>query len=142
MQVTPSIFKAYDIRGVTPTALNEAVAEALGLAFGTQAMKLGEKSVAVGRDGRLSGPALSAALIRGLVAAGVDVIDIGLATTPMLYFAAATLCTSGIQVTGSHNPRDYNGFKMVLAGRAIYGDDIQALRKTMEAESHTRKSVV
>ncbi len=138
MQVTPSIFKAYDIRGVTPTALNEDVAEALGLAFGTQAMKLGEKSVAVGRDGRLSGPALSAALIRGLVAAGVDVIDIGLATTPMLYFAAATLCTSGIQVTGSHNPKDYNGFKMVLAGRAIYGDDIQALRKTMEAESHTR----
>jgi phosphomannomutase len=138
MQVTPSIFKAYDIRGVTPTALNEDVAEALGLAFGTQAMKLGEKTVAVGRDGRLSGPALSAALIRGLVAAGVDVIDIGLATTPMLYFAAATLCTSGIQVTGSHNPRDYNGFKMVLAGRAIYGDDIQALRKTMEAESHTR----
>ncbi|MDP1687208.1 phosphomannomutase/phosphoglucomutase [Hydrogenophaga sp.] len=138
MQVTPSIFKAYDIRGVTPTALNEEVAEALGLAFGAQAMKLGEKSVAVGRDGRLSGPALSAALIRGLVAAGVDVIDIGLATTPMLYFAAATLCTSGIQVTGSHNPRDYNGFKMVLAGRAIYGDDIQALRKTMEAESHTR----
>ena len=138
MQVTPSIFKAYDIRGVTPTALNEDVAEALGLAFGTQAMKLGEKSVAVGRDGRLSGPALSAALIRGLVAAGVDVIDIGLATTPMLYFAAATLCTSGIQVTGSHNPKDYNGFKMVLAGRAIYGDDIQALRKTMESESHTR----
>lgn len=138
MQVTPSIFKAYDIRGVTPTALNEAVAEALGLAFGTQALKLGEKSVAVGRDGRLSGPALSAALIRGLVAAGVDVIDIGLATTPMLYFAAATLCTSGIQVTGSHNPRDYNGFKMVLAGRAIYGDDIQALRKTMEAETHQR----
>jgi len=138
MQVTPSIFKAYDIRGVTPTALNEDVAEALGLAFGTQAMKLGEKTVAVGRDGRLSGPALSAALIRGLVAAGVDVIDIGLATTPMLYFAAATLCTSGIQVTGSHNPKDYNGFKMVLAGRAIYGEDIQALRKTMEAESHTR----
>ncbi|MDP2075509.1 phosphomannomutase/phosphoglucomutase [Hydrogenophaga sp.] len=138
MQVTPSIFKAYDIRGVTPTALNEEVAEALGLAFGTQAMKLGEKSVAVGRDGRLSGPALSAALIRGLVAAGVDVIDIGLATTPMLYFAAATLCTSGIQVTGSHNPKDYNGFKMVLASRAIYGEDIQALRKTMEAESHTR----
>jgi phosphomannomutase len=138
MQVTPSIFKAYDIRGVTPTALNEDVAESLGLAFGTQAMKLGEKTVAVGRDGRLSGPALSGALIRGLVAAGVDVIDIGLATTPMLYFAAATLCTSGIQVTGSHNPRDYNGFKMVLAGRAIYGNDIQALRKTMEAESHTR----
>ncbi|MES2838678.1 MAG: phosphomannomutase/phosphoglucomutase [Pseudomonadota bacterium] len=138
MQVAASIFKAYDIRGVTPTALNEGVAEALGLAFGTRALQLGEKTVAVGRDGRLSGPALSAALIRGLVAAGVDVIDIGLATTPMLYFAAATLCSSGIQVTGSHNPRDYNGFKMVLAGRAIYGDDIQALRKTMETETHQR----
>lgn len=138
MQVAASIFKAYDIRGVTPTALNEGVAEALGLAFGTRALELGEKTVAVGRDGRLSGPGLSAALIRGLVAAGVDVIDIGLATTPMLYFAAATLCTSGIQVTGSHNPKDYNGFKMVLAGRAIYGEDIQALRKTMEAETHRR----
>ncbi len=138
MQVAASIFKAYDIRGVTPTALNEGVAEALGLAFGTEALRLGEKTVAVGRDGRLSGPGLSAALIRGLVAAGVDVIDIGLATTPMLYFAASTLCTSGIQVTGSHNPKDYNGFKMVLAGRAIYGEDIQALRKTMEAETHQR----
>ena len=134
MQVTPSIFKAYDIRGTTPTTLNEAVAEAVGLAFGTQALALGERTVAVGRDGRLSGPALSAALMRGLVAAGVEVIDIGLATTPLLYFAAHTLCTSGIQVTGSHNPRDDNGFKMVLAGRAIYGDDIQALRRMIETD--------
>jgi phosphomannomutase len=133
MQLSASIFKAYDIRGVVPTSLNEAVAEALGRAFGAEALHLGEKTVAVGRDGRLSGPALSAALIRGLVAAGVEVIDIGLATTPMLYFAASTLCSSGIQVTGSHNPRDYNGFKMVMAGRAIYGEDIQALRRTMEA---------
>ena len=140
MQVTPSIFKAYDIRGTTPTTINEPVAEALGLAFGTTALALGEKTVAVGRDGRLSGPALSAALVRGLVAAGVEVIDIGLATTPMLYFAAATLCTSGIQVTGSHNPRDDNGFKMVLAGRAIHGEDIQALRRMMEAESWKRRA--
>ena len=140
MQVTPSIFKAYDIRGTTPTTINEPVAEALGLAFGTTALALGEKTVAVGRDGRLSGPALSAALVRGLVAAGVEVIDIGLATTPMLYFAAATLCTSGIQVTGSHNPRDDNGFKMVLAGRAIHGEDIQALRRMMEAESWQRRA--
>ena len=140
MQVTPSIFKAYDIRGTTPTTINEPVAEALGLAFGTTALALGEKTVAVGRDGRLSGPALSAALVRGLVAAGVEVIDIGLATTPMLYFAAATLCSSGIQVTGSHNPRDDNGFKMVLAGRAIHGEDIQALRRMMEAESWQRRA--
>lgn len=136
MQVAASIFKAYDIRGIVPSTLNEAVAEALGRAFGTVAMRQGERTVAVGRDGRLSGPAMAAALIRGLVAAGVDVIDVGLATTPMLYFAANTLCSSGIQVTGSHNPKDYNGFKMVLGGRAIYGDDIQALRRMIEAESH------
>jgi len=135
MQLAASIFKAYDIRGIVPESLNESVAEALGLAFGTQAKALGEHAVAVGRDGRLSGPALSSALIRGLVAAGIEVIDIGLATTPMLYFAAHTLCTSGIQVTGSHNPKDYNGFKMVLAGRAIYGEDIQNLRQMMETES-------
>ena len=135
MQVTPSIFKAYDIRGIVPSTLTEEVAEGLGRAFGTAALREGEKVVAVGRDGRLSGPALSAALIRGLVAAGVQVIDVGLVTTPMLYFAAHTLCRSGIQVTGSHNPRDYNGFKMVLGGRAIYGDEIQGLRQTMENES-------
>ena len=133
MRLAAAIFKAYDIRGIVPGSLDEGVAEALGLAFGTQAIALGERTVAVGRDGRLSGPALAAALIRGLVDAGIEVIDIGLATTPMLYFAAHTLCTSGIQVTGSHNPKDYNGFKMVLAGRAIYGDDIQALRQMMEA---------
>jgi phosphomannomutase len=133
MQLDASIFKAYDIRGVVPTTVNESVAEALGLAFGSTALAQGERTVAVGRDGRLSGPALSAALIRGLVASGVDVVDIGMATTPMLYFAASTLASSGIQITGSHNPKDYNGFKMVLAGRAIYGDDIQGLRKMMEA---------
>jgi phosphomannomutase len=82
---------------------------------------------------------LSAALIRGLVASGIEVIDVGLATTPMLYFAAHTLCTSGIQVTGSHNPKDYNGFKMVMAGRAIYGEEIQTLRRMMEAETWTLK---
>ncbi|MGJ7554734.1 phosphomannomutase/phosphoglucomutase [Variovorax sp. RB3P1] len=133
MQLSASIFKAYDIRGVVPVTLDTEVAEALGRAFGSAARAAGEKSVAVGRDGRLSGPALAEALIQGLVATGVEVIDVGAVTTPMLYFAAHTLCTSGIQVTGSHNPKDYNGFKMVLAGRAIYGDEIQGLRKTMEA---------
>jgi len=135
MSIQSSIFKAYDIRGIVPTTLNEAVAEGLGRAFGTVALAEGQTAVAVGRDGRLSGPALSAALIRGLVAAGIRVIDVGLCTTPMLYFAANTLCASGIQVTGSHNPKDYNGFKMVLAGRAIYGDEIQNLRRIMQAES-------
>ena len=132
LQLSPSIFKAYDVRGIVPSTLNEEVAEALGRAFGTMARREGEQAVAVGRDGRLSGPSLSAALVRGLVASGIDVVDVGMVTTPMLYFAANTLATSGIQVTGSHNPKENHGFKMVLAGRAIYGDEIQNLRQIME----------
>ena len=135
MQLHASIFKAYDIRGIVPSTINEDVAQALGQAFGLQALKEGETTVAVGRDGRLSGPSLAAALMRGLVASGVNVIDVGMVTTPMLYFAANTLCSSGIQVTGSHNPKDYNGFKMVMGGRAIYGDDIQALHQLMASET-------
>ncbi|MDH1675307.1 phosphomannomutase/phosphoglucomutase [Comamonas aquatica] len=134
MQIAASIFKAYDIRGIVPSTLNEEVARSVGRAFGQAALAEGERVVAVGRDGRLSGPALSQALMAGLVEAGVDVLDVGMCTTPMLYFAASTLCTSGIMVTGSHNPKDYNGFKMVLAGRAIYGPEIQALRQTIETE--------
>ncbi|MBP6854173.1 MAG: phosphomannomutase/phosphoglucomutase, partial [Rhodoferax sp.] len=135
MQLDASIFKAYDIRGIVPVTVDEAVAEGIGKAFGTVALAQGETVVAVGRDGRLSGPALSAALVRGLVSVGIQVIDVGLVTTPMLYFAASTACNSGIQVTGSHNPKDYNGFKMVMGGRAIYGADIQNLRQIMETES-------
>ena len=135
MQVTASIFKAYDIRGTYPQTLNEDFAEGLGKAFGTLALKEGRRTVAVGRDGRLSGPALSGALMRGLVSVGIQVIDVGMTTTPQLYFAAHTLCDSGIQVTGSHNPKDDNGFKMVLGGRAIYGDEIQTLRQLIESES-------
>jgi phosphomannomutase len=134
VQVASSIFKAYDIRGIVPSTLNEEVARAVGRAFGMAALAAGETVVAVGRDGRLSGPALSAALIAGLIDVGIEVIDIGLATTPMLYYAASTLARSGIQVTGSHNPKDYNGFKMVLAGRAIHGEEIQALRRRVEQD--------
>ncbi len=142
MQVAASIFKAYDIRGIVGQTLSEAVAEHLGRAFGTEALKLGEKAVAVGRDGRVSGPSLAGALIKGLQSTGIDVIDLGAVTTPMLYYVAATRgetgCHSGIQVTGSHNPKDYNGFKMVLAGKAIYGDDIQGLRRRIEREDYTQ----
>ena len=135
MQVASSIFKAYDIRGIVPTTVTEEIAEGIGKAFGTIARLEGETSVSVGRDGRLSGPSLAAALIRGLAATGLQVIDVGMVTTPMLYFAANTLTTSGIQVTGSHNPKDYNGFKMVMRGRAIHGEEIQAIARMMEAES-------
>jgi phosphomannomutase len=133
VQLSSSLFKAYDIRGTVPATLNEDVAEALGRAFGAMALAEGEQVVAVGRDGRLSGPALAAALVRGLAASGVDVLDIGLATTPMLYFAATLLVRSGIQVTASHNPKDQNGFKLMLAGRSLYGDELQALRRRIEA---------
>jgi phosphomannomutase len=140
MQVSASSFKAYDIRGVVGRDIDEAFAEHLGRAFGTEALHLGERAVAVGRDGRLSGPELAAALIRGLTSTGLDVVDIGAVTTPMLYYVAATRskhgCSSGIQITGSHNPKDYNGFKMVLAGKAIYGDEIQGLRRRMETENY------
>lgn len=140
MQVQASIFKAYDIRGVVGISLNETMAEHLGRAFGTEAKLLGEKAVAVGRDGRISGPSLVAALIRGLKSTGLDVVDLGAVTTPMLYYVAATRaqhgCSSGIMVTGSHNPKDYNGFKMVLQGAAVYGEQIQTLRRRIEAEDY------
>jgi phosphomannomutase len=143
MKIHASVFKAYDIRGVVPQTIDETFAEHLGRAFGSEARAAGERAVAVGRDGRVSGPGLSAALIRGLVSTGLDVVDLGPVTTPMLYYVAATRaahkCSSGIQVTGSHNPKDYNGFKMVLAGRAIYGEDIQRLRRRMEAEDYVAK---
>ncbi|MBC8055354.1 MAG: phosphomannomutase/phosphoglucomutase [Rhizobiales bacterium] len=142
MHVSASSFKAYDIRGVVGAGIDEAFAEHLGRAFGSEAVKAGQSAVAVGRDGRLSGPALVAALITGLKSTGLDVVDLGAVTTPMLYYVAATRgrrgCKSGIMVTGSHNPKDYNGFKMVLAGKAIYGAEIQNLRRRMEAEDYVR----
>ena len=143
MQVHSSIFKAYDIRGIVGQTIDATFAEHLGRAFGSEAVAAGEKAVAVGRDGRLSGPKLAAALIKGLKSTGLDVVDLGPVTTPMLYYVAATRgahgCRSGIQVTGSHNPKDYNGFKMVLAGRAIYGEDIQKLRQRIEAQDYIKR---
>ncbi len=101
----------------------------------------GETTVVIGRDGRLSGPDLAAALAEGLQAAGVDVIDIGVVATPMVYFATNMLeARSGIMVTGSHNPPDYNGFKMVLAGEAIYGDAITALYRTIDSNGYATRA--
>ncbi len=141
MHVQASAFKAYDIRGVVGAGFDATFAEHLGRAFGSEVVAAGDRAVVVGRDGRLSGPGLVGALARGLASTGLDVVDLGAVTTPMLYYVAATRarhgCTSGVQVTGSHNPKDYNGFKMVLAGRAIYGDDIQRLRRRIEGEDYT-----
>ena len=128
LPLSKNIFKAYDIRGIVGTTLDAAIANSIGRAFGSAMLAKGEKIAVIGRDGRLSGPELTAALASGLQASGVDVIDLGVVATPMVYFGTHVLETrSGIMVTGSHNPPDYNGFKMVLAGEAIYGDTILAL---------------
>ena len=129
----PEIFKAYDIRGIVDRTLTVEAVEAIGHSIGTEAQSRGKRAVCIGRDGRLSGPALSKALARGLQKSGVDVIDIGRVTTPILYFATHHLDTgSGVMVTGSHNPPDYNGLKMMLAGQTLSGDDIQKLRRRLE----------
>ncbi|WP_192805227.1 phosphomannomutase/phosphoglucomutase, partial [Noviherbaspirillum aerium] len=132
VNLSQSIFKAYDIRGIVGKTLDIGVARQIGQAFGTAARIKGEQTVVIGRDGRLSGPDLSTALAAGLQRAGINVIDLGVVATPMVYFATHVLdAQSGIMVTGSHNPPDYNGFKMVLAGEAIHGDAIQSLYQTI-----------
>ena len=139
MNVPAEIFRAYDIRGIAGSTLTPAVVRAIGRAIGTlgrerAATGSGKRTVfAVGRDGRLSGPALSAALMDGLNAAGADVIDLGMVPTPVTYFAAHHLgCRSAVMVTGSHNPGQYNGLKMVVADDTLSGDAIQGLRQTVE----------
>ncbi|MDP9413973.1 MAG: phosphomannomutase/phosphoglucomutase [Pseudomonadota bacterium] len=130
----PTSLREYDIRGIVGETLGEADAYAVGRTFGTLIRRSGGTRVAVGRDGRLSSPALEAELVRGLTTSGVDVVRIGLGPTPMLYFAEAELeVDGGIQITGSHNPGHYNGFKMVFFGSAFFGQDIQRLGR-MAAE--------
>lgn len=126
--LSSDIFKAYDIRGIVEKTLDADIAHQIGLAFGHAVRDKGESTVVIGRDGRLSGPELSTGLAQGLQAAGVEVIDLGVVATPMVYYATHALpARSGIMVTGSHNPPNYNGFKMVLAGEAMYGEAIRQL---------------
>ncbi len=129
----PEIFKAYDIRGVVGKSLTCATAELIGQALGSEGRAKGVSKIAVGRDGRLSGPELVQALSSGIRKAGIGVVDIGMVATPMLYFATHHLETgSGVMVTGSHNPPDYNGFKMMLAGDTLAGEAIQKLKARIE----------
>ena len=137
----PEIFKAYDIRGIVAHALTPEAVENIGHAIGSEAIARKQKAVVIGRDGRASGPELSAALARGLRASGIDVIDVGMVATPMCYFASYHLEThSCAMVTGSHNPPEYNGLKMVLAGETLAGDTIQALRTRIERGDLTHGS--
>ena len=126
----PEIFKAYDIRGIVGKSLTADAVRWIGQALGSEAAARGQTTVAIGYDGRLSGPELSAALASGINAAGINVVDIGRVPTPLAYFAAFELgCDSAVAVTGSHNPPDYNGLKMVLGGETLHGDMIQSLRR-------------
>ena len=129
----PEIFKAYDIRGVVGKTLTPDIVHAIGQALGTEAWARRQKAIVIGRDGRLSGPELASALAAGITSAGIDVIDIGRVPTPVTYYAAYELGTdSCVSVTGSHNPPDYNGLKMVLGGQTLSGELIQALRHRVE----------
>ena len=136
MQNLPrEIFKAYDIRGIAGKTLTPEVVEAIGHAIGSEAIARGQGTVAIGRDGRLSGPELIAALARGIRKSGIDVIDVGCVPTPMVYFAAHHLNTRcAVMLTGSHNPPDYNGLKMVLADETLSGEAIQQLRQRIEQD--------
>jgi phosphomannomutase/phosphoglucomutase len=128
MTIPADIFKAYDIRGIVGKTLTPEIAELIGKALGAEAVKAGGRELVVGRDGRLSGPELSAALARGVQSAGINVIDIGVVATPMVYYAAIELgANSGVMITGSHNPPEYNGIKMVIQGRTLALGDIQEL---------------
>ena len=128
-----AVFKAYDIRGIVPAQLDARFARSLGLALAQRAHAAGVKALVIGRDGRLSSPELAQALHDGVNAGGIDTVDIGEVPTPLMYFATHVLKTgSGVAITGSHNPPDYNGFKMMMGGRALYGDDVQELRVAMQ----------
>ena len=137
-EIAPEIFKAYDIRGVVGKSLTTDGVRLIGQALGSELIDRSPKDerleIAVGRDGRLSGPELAGALMEGIRASGVDVAEIGMFATPVAYFAAHELgCGSAVAVTGSHNPPEYNGLKMVLAGTTLAGDDVQALRHRIES---------
>src|SRR6059058_2040495 len=133
MPVPPEIFKAYDIRGVVGKTLTAPVVRAVGQALGSIARERGCDTIAIGRDGRLSGPELCGALSDGIRAAGANVVDLGMVATPITYFAAQQLRTRcSVAVTGSHNPPDYNGLKMVIADHTLSGDDIQDVRRRID----------
>ncbi len=133
MNVPAEIFRTYDIRGVVGRSLTPALVRDIGRALGSMGRERGAPAFAVCRDGRLSGPELAAALADGLTAAGADVIDVGMAPTPIAYFAAHHLGTgSCVAVSGSHNPPQYNGLKIVVGGHTLYGEEIQEIRKRIE----------
>ena len=137
----PDIFREYDIRGIADRDLADPVVESLGRAFGRYLAPAGAQTVAVGYDARLSSPRLRDAVARGLISEGLDVIDLGLCPTPALYFSLYHLNTgAGIMITGSHNPADFNGFKLCVGKDTIFGEEIQKLRMVMESMPKTAEA--
>ncbi len=133
MEISPAIFRAYDIRGVVTDTLTPDVVREIGRAYGSECLERGMKTAVVARDGRLSGPDLVKALSEGIVSTGLNVIDIGMVPTPVLYFATHHLDTgTGVMVTGSHNPPEYNGLKMMVEGGALFGDGITELYQRLK----------
>ena len=133
-QVAAEIFKAYDIRGIVDKSLTPQTVELVGRALGSEAKRRGGTTISIGRDGRLSGPSFAKALARGIQSTGINVIDIGMVATPMVYFAGFHFNTgSGVMITGSHNPPDYNGIKMVIQGETLALDAIQDLKRRIDA---------
>lgn len=138
MQINPEIFRSYDIRGIVGKDIDKTVAEKLGKSFGSYVQEIGENTVIVGNDNRESSDELRESLIKGLISSGVDVINIGLATTPMVYYARKLFDIGpAIQITASHNPGEYNGFKMCIKKEeeSIYGEKIQEIREYTEKEN-------
>ena len=139
--IPKEIFKAYDIRGIVGKSLTDEIVEQIGHAIGSEAGARKQHTIAIGRDGRLSGEGFAQALARGIQKSGINVIDVGRVATPMVYFAAFQLNTDcGVMITGSHNPPDYNGLKMVLAGETLSGETIQSLRSRIENGNLTHGS--
>ncbi|KAB7651079.1 phosphomannomutase/phosphoglucomutase, partial [Sutterella seckii] len=135
MKIDASIFKAYDIRGVVDHTLTEDAVRAVGRVLGSLALDRGAGRFCVGRDGRLTGERLQNALVEGIASTGMDVLDVGAVPTPVLYYATKYFdCGTGVAVTGSHNPPEYNGLKMMVAGVTLFADQIQNVRERIERE--------
>lgn len=142
MQVDSSIFKAYDIRGVVDKTLTEDVARAVGRVLGSLAVEANVSAFCVGRDGRLSGERLMNALVEGIASTGMKVLDVGAVPTPVLYYATKYFnCGTGVAVTGSHNPPEWNGLKMMVAGITLFADAIQDIRRRVEAQDWIEAAV-
>ena len=133
MKINPQIYREYDIRGVVDKDLTPEITKRLGQGFGTHMAQLGRKNLVVGRDGRLSSPVFGEALIEGLISAGCNIVDIGVCPTPVYYFSIFHLNKDGgMMVTGSHNPPEFNGFKVSVGKSTIFGEEIQKLGRLIE----------